>query len=96
MKIGSIESKPVATPASERKPVPAPAPASTTAEPSAKVELSSTAAQLGGAHTEASFDSAKVDRISQAIRDGKFQVNPEAIADKLIVNAQELLCRKPS
>jgi negative regulator of flagellin synthesis FlgM len=94
MKIGSIESKPVATPASERKPVPAPA--STTAEPSAKVELSSTAAQLGGAHTEASFDSAKVDRISQAIRDGKFQVNPEAIADKLIVNAQELLGRKPS
>ena len=94
MKIGSIESKPVATPASERKAQPVPV--DPKAEPSAKVELSSTAAQLSGVGAEASFDTAKVDRISQAIRDGKFKVNPEAIADKLIVNAQELLGRKPS
>jgi negative regulator of flagellin synthesis FlgM len=93
MKIGSIESKPVATPA-ERKAQPAPV--DPKAEPSTKVELSSTAAQLSGVGTEASFDTAKVDRISQAIRDGKFKINPEAIADKLIVNAQELLGRKPS
>ena len=30
-------------------------------------------------------------RISEAIRDGKFQINPQAIADKLIANAQELM-----
>jgi negative regulator of flagellin synthesis FlgM len=39
------------------------------------------------------FDSEKVNRIAQAIRDGKFTVNHEAIADKLIANAQELLSR---
>jgi negative regulator of flagellin synthesis FlgM len=32
-----------------------------------------------------------VQRISDAIRDGKFQINPGAIADKLIANAQELM-----
>ena len=39
----------------------------------------------------ADFDAEKVERIAQAIRDGKFKVNAEAIADKLIANAQELL-----
>jgi len=37
-----------------------------------------------------------VDRIAQAIRDGQFKINPEAIADKLIQNAEELLGRKLS
>jgi len=37
------------------------------------------------------FDAEKVQRISEAIRDGKFTVNADAIADKLIANAQELL-----
>ena len=37
------------------------------------------------------FDQAKVDRIAQAIRDGNYQINADAIADKLISNAQELL-----
>ena len=55
------------------------------------MELSSTVAQLAAGSTEGVFDTEKVQRISDAIRDGKFQVNPEAIADKLIVNAQELL-----
>jgi negative regulator of flagellin synthesis FlgM len=39
------------------------------------------------------FDAAKVERLAQAIRDGKFEVNAEVIADKLITNAQELLAR---
>lgn len=60
---------------------------------SAKVELSTAAATLisniKGAPAE--IDAAKVARISQAIADGSFRINPEAIADKLIANAQEVL-----
>lgn len=62
-------------------------------EPSAQVALSSTASALAGQDTEANFDAGKVERIAQAIRDGKFQINADAIADKLIANAQELLER---
>lgn len=96
MKIGSFESKPV-TPA-----VPAAAPIKTTipqgAEPSTQVALSAAASELSstGGGGDATFDTAKVERITQAIRDGKFKVNPQAIADKLIVNAEELLGRKLS
>lgn len=59
-------------------------------EASAKVELSSTAL---GASEDASFDKAKVERIATAIREGRFQVDAGAIADKLIANAQEVLGR---
>jgi negative regulator of flagellin synthesis FlgM len=55
------------------------------------VELSSTVTQLAAGGSEGVFDVEKVQRISDAIRDGKFEVNPGAIADKLIANAQELL-----
>ena len=48
-------------------------------------------AQLAAGRSEGVFDTAKVQRISDAIRNGEFKVNPEAIADKLIANAQELL-----
>jgi negative regulator of flagellin synthesis FlgM len=66
------------------------------ADPSAKIELSSAASTLlaGGATPE--FDSAKVDRISKAIEDGSFKINPEAIADKLIANAHEVLAKVQS
>lgn len=39
----------------------------------------------------AKFDAAKVARIAQAIRDGRFQVDALAITDKLIINAHESL-----
>lgn len=66
--------------------------ASTSTEASAQVALSSTAASLLSSSTEAAeFDSAKVDRISQAIERGEFNVDAGAIADKLIANAAELL-----
>jgi negative regulator of flagellin synthesis FlgM len=103
MKIGPLDSQPVTTtPAApaERKGVTASA--QSTAEPSARVALSSAATQLTGAGAasataaDPSFDTAKVERISQAIRDGKFTVNPEAIADRLIINAGELLGGRPS
>lgn len=95
MKIGPLESKPL-VPASgpERKSSSAASSASSDAQASAQVELSSAA--LSSVPADATYDTAKVDRIAQAIRDGNFKINPEAIADKLIVNAQELLGRKPS
>ena len=87
MKIGPLEPKPaVAVVSTERKGAAQPVPP--TAEASAKVELSHAASLIAGATSDPSFDTAKVERIAQAIRDGKFTVNPEAIADKLILNAQ--------
>ena len=93
MKIGPLDSKPVAPPATtERKG--APAAAQNKAEASAHVALSSSASALSGLATDPTFDGAKVERIAQAIRDGQFKIDPEAIADKLIINAEELLGRK--
>ena len=60
---------------------------------SATVQLSSAAtALLEGA--EGGFDAEKVKRVRDAIADGTYKINPEAIADKLIANAQELLGKR--
>lgn len=96
MKIGPIDSKPPVAPSSaERRTAPSAA-AAPAAEASAKVALSPAASSLALAKGDAQFDTAKVERIAQAIRDGKFKVNAEVIADRLIVNAEELLGRKPN
>lgn len=94
MKIGSLDKQAVAAPAvaNERKSNGAAPAAGAGAEPSAKVELSSAASVLS-AGGDGDFDAEKVERVAQAIRDGKFEVNAEVIADKLIANAQELLGR---
>ena len=97
MKIGSPADKPpvAPAPAAGRAAGDASKTAATpgSAEPSAQVDISNTAATLMSGVDDATseFDSEKVARITQAIADGKFTVNPEAIADKLIANAQELL-----
>lgn len=89
MKIAPVDIQPVASPASaERKAPPEPVSA---VEPSAKVQLSSQVALAGSEASRADFDSEKVERIAQAIRDGSFRIDAEAIADRLIANAQELL-----
>ncbi|MCV2364324.1 flagellar biosynthesis anti-sigma factor FlgM [Paucibacter sp. DJ1R-11] len=63
-------------------------------EASATLELSTNATKLlAGVPEDGSFDTEKVGRISQAISDGKFTVNANVIADKLIANAQEMLSR---
>lgn len=95
MKIGNFETKPVTAPApaegAERKPANTLPPE---LEASAKVQLSKDAATISETAADPTFDAAKVERIAQAIRDGQFKINAEAIADKLIINAEELLGRK--
>lgn len=93
MKIGNVDhSKPV-TPAGGQAAAPAgdklQGASATRPEASTKVALSPAAQQVSEANAD--FDAEKVSRIAQAIRDGKFTVNAEAIADKLISNAKELL-----
>ncbi|MDD3481921.1 flagellar biosynthesis anti-sigma factor FlgM [Azovibrio restrictus] len=53
-----------------------------------QVKLSD-AAQLKG--SEPPVNSSRVQEIKQAIAEGRFRVNPEAIADRLISTAQELI-----
>lgn len=60
-------------------------------DPGSSVQLSSAAAGLLAAGATPEFDAAKVDRIRQAIAEGRYTVDAEAIADKLIANAQEVL-----
>ena len=101
MKIGHPADKPAAAAAgapaaadaAKAGPAQAAAAPAAAADPSATVALSSTAATLlsGGAAGE--FDAEKVARMSEAIASGSFKVNAEAIADKLIANAQELLAK---
>ncbi|MEO8310142.1 MAG: flagellar biosynthesis anti-sigma factor FlgM [Caldimonas sp.] len=102
MKIGHPADKPLPAPAAAASVAPAEATkanAGTHAtgaaqvDASATVALSSTASTLlsGGASGE--FDADKVARIATSIADGSFKINPEAIADKLIANAQELLTK---
>jgi negative regulator of flagellin synthesis FlgM len=93
MKIGSLETKPPVAVGNERT---KPAPQTKPVDQGTQVLLSQAAREITTPPTEAGFDGAKVERISKAIRDGSFKVNPDAIADKLIANAAELLARKPN
>ena len=100
MKIGTPAEKPAAAPIKAGPGAPAattngaaPAASATPAQAdaSAKIQLSNTASTLLTGSTTPEFDAEKVARISKAIEDGSFKINPEAIADKLISNATELL-----
>lgn len=61
-----------------------------TPQPGVTLTLSSTAS-TGGAGGGEVFNAEKVEAMKQAIASGTFQVNPEAIADKLLANAAEML-----
>jgi negative regulator of flagellin synthesis FlgM len=96
MKIGSFENKgQVAPMQNDRKSGNAEKAASTTAggaaQPSTTVSISSTASMISSMDNDGTFDAEKVARMAQAIRDGKFEVNADKIADKLIANTQEIL-----
>lgn len=60
-------------------------------EAAAEVRLSTVSTQLAGAGTEAPVDGARIAEIKQAIAEGRFRVNAEAIADGLIDTARDLL-----
>lgn len=98
MKIGSNDSPkpvvptPVSTPPRDAATPLASKGGAVAASPEASAQVAlSPAASLLVDERSAEFDAQKVARITQAIRDGKFEVNADAIADKLIANAQELL-----
>jgi negative regulator of flagellin synthesis FlgM len=67
-------------------------PASTTGD---KVELSPLSTQLqeleAGMAGGSVVDSARVAEIKQAISEGRFQINPERIADGLLESVQQML-----
>jgi negative regulator of flagellin synthesis FlgM len=99
MKIGQLDnSHKLAAPAADaRKNGAAPIGAENKGAPveaSAKVELSAAASLLAAEGNTADFDAEKVARIAQAIRDGKFEVNASAIADKLLEGSRELMARR--
>lgn len=55
------------------------------------VQLSSVASQLAASESEAPLDAGRVAEIKQAIAEGRFSINPGAIADRLIASAKELV-----
>jgi len=94
MKIGPIDNKStLAAHAADRKGAANGAAAASTPEPSAKVELSAAASVLASGSADGTFDAQKVERLSRAIREGHYQIDAQAIADRLIANASELLTR---
>ena len=104
MKIGNPADKPASAPAAHGTPAahahghhaPAAGAIPAKADASAKIELSSAASTLISGSSTPEFDAAKVASISKAIDAGTFKINPEAIADKLIANAKEVLAKVQS
>jgi negative regulator of flagellin synthesis FlgM len=94
MKIGQLDnSQKLAAAAADARQAPAAkgGKAASSVEASTKVELSPAASLLAAEGNTADFDAEKVSRIAQAIRDGKFEVNAEAVADKLLAHTRDLL-----
>ncbi|WP_313952744.1 flagellar biosynthesis anti-sigma factor FlgM [Accumulibacter sp.] len=61
------------------------------ADTTTDVHLSELAAQLQYSGEAPAFDATRVADIKQAIAEGRFTINTEAIADRLIASASELV-----
>ena len=57
-------------------------------------EASRSLQTTGSSNVEAPFDAKRVDAIKSAISSGQFKVNPEAIANKVLDSASQLLVGK--
>ncbi|HXE37055.1 MAG: flagellar biosynthesis anti-sigma factor FlgM [Dechloromonas sp.] len=86
MKIDSSY-KPTTPSLAPKAPAAQPAPAATTAE---AVSLSQLAGSLQG-NEKPPINSARIQEIKQAISEGRFKINPEVIADRLIESARDLV-----
>jgi negative regulator of flagellin synthesis FlgM len=97
MKINGPSDAPRLERATSGKPDAGRAPGASGADPE-KVSLSDLAGRLQSLESEMAagqpFDAARVEEIKQAIRDGRFKVNAEVVADRLIESVRELLARK--
>lgn len=98
MKInGTPPGRPNGATASNGKPeaarTPAAAPAGASAPGGSQVSISDLATRLGSIESDLAqpFDASRVEALKQAIRDGQFKVNPEAVADKLIDHLKQVL-----
>lgn len=80
--------KPNTAPVSNRTPTPRAN--STPAASTEAVSLSNTAAALQG-NEKPPVNSARIQEIKTAISEGRFKINPEAIADSLIETARDLV-----
>lgn len=90
MKIGKLDSAgvPAATTGEARRQGAAAA-ATSTRETGASVTLSPALEAFNAPTAPESFDVQKVERITQAIREGRFTIDAEAIADRLIADVRE-------
>lgn len=89
MKIEGLNTTSPLTGGSKPKASPAPradAPAGNAAD---SVAIGAAATLAAGG--DAPVDAARVQAIRQAISEGRFQINPEAIADRLLESARELI-----
>jgi len=86
MKIDSSY-KPTTTGVAPKAAPPQPTPAAAATE---AVSLSPLAGSLRGGEAMP-VNTARVQEIKQAIAEGRFKINPEAIADRLIESARELV-----
>ena len=67
-------------------------PAAAKAPPAAQVDISGSAAHMNAAGDN--FNAARVAEIRQAITEGRFQINPEKIADGLLASVRDMLGHK--
>lgn len=100
MKIDSSITKTTVSLSGERKVTRTPppkteTPASAGASDEVKLTSGSQLQAMGSTlGTAQPVDTAKVEAIKQAISEGRFQVNPEKIADRLLTSVQELLANR--
>lgn len=72
---------------------PSPAQTATATPAQDAVSLSPAAGSLNAGANQPPVDTARIQEIKQAISEGRFKINPEAIADRLIESTRDLLNR---